>query len=223
MTHQLSIHVSKWKANMFIAYRRICCILHTSDLFQTGVTSVTKLDKPFLFLMCLNNPASLSSTVSRLTWAHGWALRCEDYSQEPASLQTVHGVVWHQSQWRCFSRGAGRRQHGVRRGVHVLWILHFLGTSLPVDVKSGYTWIGSQNVPLELRESRWRKVFESQLDPFPFLSLLKWRLTCFFDILWLSHLGCMKSFNTLMCFDMYTQFLLHLWCSWVNFPHILML
>ncbi len=53
MTHQLSIHVSNWKANMFIAYRRIWHILHSTDLFRVGVTTVRKLDWFYL-----NNPAS---------------------------------------------------------------------------------------------------------------------------------------------------------------------
>lgn len=152
MTHQLSIQGFKLKSKYVYCVLEDIVHSHTTDLFQTGVTTITKWDNPFWCVF-----SRLSSTVSRLTWAHGWALRCEDYSQEPASLQTVHGVVWHQSQRRCFSRGAGRRQHGVRCGVHILRILHFLSTSLPVDVKSGYTRIGSQNVPLELWEKHMKK------------------------------------------------------------------
>lgn len=49
MTHRLSIHVSNWKANLFIAYPRIYHMLHTTELFQIQVATVRKLDKLFFF------------------------------------------------------------------------------------------------------------------------------------------------------------------------------
>lgn len=65
-------------------------------------------------------------------------------------LQAVHGVVRHQTKGRSLSRGTGGGKHGIGGGVHILTVLHPLGTALPVDVEAGDTWVRGQNVPLKL-------------------------------------------------------------------------